>query len=172
MSKEYDSYLNQHKTNVQKGFEWIKTNLPEIVTDEGLAHQICFSHDFSKTEPDEYEAYDKYFYGGNRSYQVVHDFKLAWLKHIHRNPHHWQYWILNNDDPDEGVNILDMPYEYILEMICDWWSFSWSKGDLFYLFTWYSEHKDYIKLSDKTRSTVEDIFCKIESKLKEVMINE
>ena len=27
-------------------------------------------------------------------------------------------------------------------------------------------------LSDKTRSTVEDIFCKIESKLKEVMTNE
>lgn len=65
-----------------------------------------------------------------------------------------------------------MPYEYILEMVCDWWSFSWSKGDLFDLFTWYSEHKDYIKLSDKTRSTVEDIFCKIESKLKEVMTNE
>ena len=22
-----------------------------------------------------------------------------------------------------------MPYPYIIEMICDWWTFSWIKGD-------------------------------------------
>ncbi|MCC2832080.1 DUF5662 family protein [[Clostridium] innocuum] len=172
MSKEYDDYLNTHKANVKKGFEWIKNNLPEIITDDGITHQTCFSHDFSKTEPDEYEAYDKYFYGGNRSYQVVRDFKLAWLKHIHRNPHHWQYWILNNDDPDEGELVLDIPYNYIIEMICDWWSFSWAVGNLTEIFNWYDERKEYIKLSDETRTTVENILCKIESKLKEVMTNE
>ena len=172
MSKEYDDYLYTRKANVKKGFEWIKNNLPEIITDDGITHQTCFSHDFSKTEPDEYEAYDKYFYGGNRSYQVVRDFKLAWLKHIHRNPHHWQYWILNNDDPDEGELVLDIPYNYIIEMICDWWSFSWAVGNLTEIFNWYDERKEYIKLSDETRTTVENILCKIESKLKEVMTNE
>ena len=42
-------------------------------------------------------------------------------------------------------------------MICDWWSFSWQKGDLGEIFNWYDEHSDYIKLSPKTRKTVEDI---------------
>mgnify|MGYP001109581082 FL=1 len=49
MSKEYDDYLNTHKANVKKGFEWIKNNLPEIITDDGITHQTCFFHDFSKT---------------------------------------------------------------------------------------------------------------------------
>ena len=57
-------------------------------------------------------------------------------------------------------------------MICDWWSFSWAVGNLTEIFNWYDERKEYIKLSDETRTTVENILCKIESKLKEVMTNE
>lgn len=169
MSREYDLYLQQHKDNVRKGFEWIKLNLPELLncgySIEFLENQICFSHDASKSELDEYEAYDKYFYGGNRSYQVVNDFNYAWLMHIHRNPHHWQYWLLNNDEPGEGMIVLDMPYNYLLEMICDWWAFSWSKEDLTEIFKWYDEHKDYMKLGAKTRKTVEDILEKIKAEV-------
>lgn len=106
MSKEYDLYLQKHKSNVEKGYWWLRNNLPDIFPrDTGLldmTHQIVFAHDASKTNPDEYEAYDRYFYGGNRSYQVVQDFNPTWLKHIHRNPHHWQHWILLCDEPDEG----------------------------------------------------------------------
>lgn len=79
---------------------------------------------------------------------------------------------MNNDDPDEGELVLDIPYNYIIEMICDWWSFSWAVGNLTEIFNWYDERKEYIKLSDETRTTVENILCKIESKLKEVMTNE
>ena len=61
--------------------------------------------------------------------------------------------------------ILDMPYEYIIEMICDWWAFSWRNGDLTEIFDWYGKHKDYMKLSDKTRKTVEGILSKIKDKL-------
>lgn len=167
MSLAYDNYLDQHKGNVRKGFEWIRENLPELIEDRGdnLEWQICFNHDISKNEPDEYAAYDWYFYGGNRSYQVVQNFNKAWLLHIHRNPHHWQHWVLINDDPNEGEIILDMDYVYILEMICDWWAFSWNSGDLTEIFKWYDQHKDYMKLSDKTRATVEDILHKIKEKL-------
>lgn len=80
MSREYDLYLEQHKSNVKKGFDWIKNNLPELIPNDirlDLAYQIGFAHDDSKTEPDEYYAYDAYFYGGNRSYQVVQDFNYA-----------------------------------------------------------------------------------------------
>lgn len=169
MSLAYDNYLEQHKSNVHKGFEWIRDNLPELIEgfNDNFEWQIGIAHDQSKTQSDEYTAYDNYFYG-NRSYQVVQDFNKAWLLHIHRNPHHWQHWILINDNPNEGEIILDMDYVYILEMICDWWAFSWNSGDLTEIFKWYDQHKDYMKLSDKTRKTVEDILQKIKEKLGDV----
>lgn len=158
MSREYLLYLEEHKNAVKKSFEFIRDTCPELLKeDENVDYEwhICINHDISKYEQDEFDAYDKYFYGGNKSYQVVRDFKYAWLHHIHNNPHHWQHWILENDD--EGVEILDMPYVYIIEMICDWWSFSWIKGDPNIIFGWYEERKDKIQLSDATRKTVESI---------------
>ena len=170
MSAQYDQYLHTHKANVAKGFAWIRENLPELIKNvENLEWLICFNHDASKTEQDEYEAYDAYFYGGNRSYAVVQEFNKAWLKHIHRNPHHWQHWVLINDEAKEGEVVIEMPYEYIIEMICDWWSFSWSKGDLTEIFKWYADHKN-IKLHPKTRATVDVILGKIKEKLKEIDI--
>ena len=62
---------------------------------------------------------------------------------------------------------MDMPYNYIIEMICDWWAFSWSNGNLYEIFGWYEEHKNYIKLSDKTRLTVELILTDIKEKLED-----
>lgn len=166
MSREYNLYLEQHKNNVKRGFEWIQTNLPSLLVDHPDASwQIIFDHDSSKSNDDEYTAYDAYFYGDNKSYFVVEEFRKAWLIHIHRNPHHWQHWVLINDDPNEGEIILDMPYNYIIEMICDWWSFSWQKGDLSEIFRWYAEHSEYIKLSPKTRRTVEDILERMHERL-------
>ena len=172
MSYQYDRYLAQHKSNVEAGFRWLQKNLPEITEGSGAEHNIVFAHDQSKTEPDEYGPYDIYFYGGNRSYGVVEDFRKAWLLHIHRNPHHWQYWVLINDAPEEGEIILEMPYCYVLEMICDWWSFSWFKGNLLEIFSWYEERKSYIKLHPNTRRLVEDILGRIKNKLGEVIVNE
>ena len=169
MSKEYDDYLVRHKLNVSAAFMWIQTEIPEVLAgiNEDLGWQINFAHDLSKDTPDEYKAYDDYFYGKNKSYAVVQAFNYAWLKHIHRNPHHWQHWILINDDPGEGTVIMDMPDNYIVEMICDWWAFSWTAGDLTTMFKWYDEHKEYMQISDKTRKKVENILDKIKQKLEE-----
>ena len=175
MSREYDIYLEQHKDNVRKGFEWLKVNLPQLLncskSIDDLEDQICCNHDASKSLPDEYVAYDRYFYGGNRSHDVVANFRYAWLMHIHRNPHHWQFYVLMNDEPGEGVIALDMRYDHILEMICDWWAFSWKEGNLFEIFKWYDEHKDYMRLSPKTRKTVEDILKKIKAELEKESID-
>lgn len=166
MSFQYDQYLLKHKANVKKGFDWIADNLPDLVEDvPDLEWQTGFAHDQSKSELDEYEAYDAYFYGGNRSYSVVQEYRKAWLLHLHRNPHHWQHWILINDDPQEGEIILEMPDNYILEMICDWWAFSWAKGNLQEIFKWYDEHKNYLKLHPDTRKQVEYILERMKEKL-------
>lgn len=167
MSIEYDDYLAGHRRNVGRGYEWLEKNLPDIVGLAEASWRCNYAHDNSKDDPEEYDAYDRYFYGNNKSYQVVQDFNRAWLHHIHNNPHHWQYWILINDDPNEGEIILDMPQDYIIEMICDWWAFSWSKGNLYEIFNWYDAHKNYMKLSDTTRKTVKDILNRIKAKLDE-----
>ena len=158
--------FNFNKYIRQKQF---KTSTELFLDEEQRAkveYQIVNAHDQSKYSKEEYDAYDNYFYG-NRSYEVVREFNVAWLHHIHNNPHHWQYWILHNDNPDEGMILLDMPDEYILEMICDWWSFSWTKGDLYEIFNWYNERKSYIKLSDETREKVEGVLDTIKDKLDE-----
>ena len=167
MSYEYDRYLTEHIRNVRMAFFWIHSNLPEIIENYSEVRAYIIDHDRSKYEAEEYDAYDKYFYGGSRSYAVVRNFNLAWLHHIHTNPHHWQHWILINDDSDIGIQALDIPNSFIIEMICDWWSFSWTKGNLFEIFEWYDSHKNYMMLSEKTRRFVESYLEKIKSKLNE-----
>lgn len=49
-----------------------------------------------------------------RAYQ----FNVAWLKHLHRNDHHWQHWMLNLDS---GKTVVLVPDAAIVdEMIADW----------------------------------------------------
>ena len=170
MSKEYDLYLDSHKCAVAQGFHWIVEHLPAVIERRNislaeLTSQICACHDASKYIPDEYFAYDAYFYGTSKSFEVKQDFNKAWLLHIHRNPHHWQYWVLANDDPGEGTICIDIPYNYIIEMICDWWSFSWRKGNLYEIFDWYESHKDHIQMTQNSRSEVELILTAMKNKL-------
>ena len=175
MSDKYDVYLINHKGNVRKGYEWLKNNLPNIFEVYGwenydFEHLICFEHDNSKSLINEYVPYDNYFYGGIRSYEVVQAFNKAWLFHIHRNPHHWQYWILKQDKLDSNGNqeiYIDMEYPYIIEMICDWWSFSWGNNNLFAIFKWYEESSPYIKVSEKTRGIIEVTLKMMKDKLLE-----
>lgn len=172
MSANYDRYLSEHKANVANGIAWLENNLPGLVDLEiCCGWNASYTHDESKYTAEEYHAYDAYFYGGNRSYKVVADFRRAWLHHIHHNPHHWQYWVLLCDEPDEAEVILEMPYHYILEMICDWWAFSWAKGNLYEIFDWYDAHKKHIKLHEKTRDHVEYILEQIKNKLEELEEN-
>ena len=166
MSEEYNEYLKNHIGNVQKGAEFFVNYFPEILYD-GNSYigyellKICSEHDKSKYDEEEYGAYDNYFYG-NKSKKVEDEFNLAWLRHIHKNPHHWQHWVLMEDDPETNSFIcIEMPNKYIFEMICDWWSFSWQKGKLDEIFEWYKNHKDTIKLHENTRTKVEFILNKL-----------
>ena len=93
MSFQYDQYLARHRANVKRGFDWLSENLPGLMTNTLTAgwnteFAACIQ---SKKRTGEYEAYDAYFYGNNRSYEVVQRYQRAWLLHIHRNPHHWQH---------------------------------------------------------------------------------
>ena len=179
---EYDKYLDEHIGNVQKGYQWLLDNLPELVQEDNSAEESAYygnlddiiaHHDQSKRNriPDcdnyyeltcEYDAYADYFYG-TQTPEVKDAFDHAWLAHIHANPHHWQHWMLQNDT--DGLKLLDMPYVFIIEMICDWWSFSWKNNNLYEIFEWYDKNKSGMLLSDKTRKTVEHILDEIKIEL-------
>lgn len=163
MSLEYDDYLRQHITNVVNAYEWLVRNI-NGANMFGVSQNYIWCHDESKFTSHEYDPYDEYFYG-ERTKEVKSNFNYAWLHHIHNNKHHWQYWVLINDDPEEGTIALDIPYKYVLEMIADWWSFSWKSGDLYKIFDWYDSHKDYMILSKNTRETVEEILAEMKEKL-------
>ena len=73
-----------------------------------------------------------------------------------------------NDDPEEGTIALEMPGEYVIEMICDWWAFSWEKGDLEEIFSWYEAHRERMILHKNTRAMVEKILGDMRKKLEEM----
>ena len=175
MSLEYDVYLKNHIRYVGKGIRWMIDNLPmsDLGFDESdisNALDAALKHDDSKWTPEEYYPYDAYFYGGNRSFSVVMDFNYAWLHHQHKNPHHWQHWVLINDDPKEGMSALPMPKCFILEMIADWWTFSWRDANLYEIFDWWDNHPNIV-LHRNTRELVMNVLHAIYQKLDQNMEN-
>ena len=163
-SSKYDAYLKEHISNVKLGYKWIKENLPDLLNGAtpNLKSEID-NHDKSKYSEEEYKAYDDYFYGDTKSKEVDYNFDLAWNHHQKNNPHHWQYWVLLKD---EGETVpLDMDYDSILHMICDWWSFSWKSGNLYGIFDWYKKNKEKQIMSKKTRKVVEEVLDTIKKKL-------
>lgn len=169
MSKAYDEYLSKHIGSVLNAANWMLRNLnvfDGMTDEEARAFRNAVSnHDRSKYCEAEYGAYDAYFYGEKNE----DAFNRAWLHHIHNNPHHWQHWLLMNDDgkyrdPDKVI-ALEMPKAYALEMVADWWSFSWCSGNLEEVFAWYEEHRDSIILHPDTREFVESVLDEIRERL-------
>lgn len=158
MSTNYTQYIIDHKANVLKAYLWLKEH--EIV-DLSLEEQIN-AHDLSKYTEEEYDPYDNYFYG-NKTEKVKREFDYAWLNHIHQNPHHWQHWVLINDE--DGTKALEMPENYVVEMVSDWWAFSHKSGNLYEIFDWYKKNKNRQILHENTRKLVEEILDKIKEEL-------
>ena len=76
-------------------------------------------HDLSKYSWVEFSAGARY-YQGNRSpidrEKEVKGYSLGWLHHKGRNKHHWEYWL---DNAADGIQPLEMPLNYVIEMYCD-----------------------------------------------------
>lgn len=95
-------------------------------------------------------------------------FNRAWLQHIHRNPHHWQHWLLQQDD---GRRVVLLPEADIIdEMVCDWigagvkvlaWpTLAEAVGQTI---VWYMANRELIQLREVARTRVEqrlhDLAC-------------
>ena len=112
-------------------------------------------HDLSKLLPDEFIPYSIYFYGNGRNDK---EFDKAWLVHQKRNPHHWQYWLLYEDEG--ALKTLDMPIKYRKEMIADWIVAGKTITGKDNTKKWYEIHKNKMLLHRNTRGWIEKIIFK------------
>ena len=157
--EEYKNYIIGHKERVQQFADWLKENLPDVFegVDLDAFDEVIAEHDESKFSEPEFEPYAKKFYGpqdvNGKPLTYVPDYDDAWLHHWMHNEHHPEFWLGE-----------DMPLIYILEMLCDWGSFSIKSGDLHELSNYYyKEAKDDKEknLSDATKEIIEEILSKI-----------
>ena len=163
--QDYTKYLREHIDNVQEAFEWLKKHKIYFKVDFGnmsLLEKNIANHDLSKWSDEEFEPYAKYFYQGKQNEK---EFDKAWNHHQKTNPHHWQYWVLMKDNPTKEFECIPMGDEYIVEMICDWWSFSFKEHKLENIFDWYDENKKNIKFHPDTKKKVEKLLDAIKEEL-------
>ena len=159
MSKQYDEYLYNHIHAVKACMLMLHEEYELI------------DHDISKYSEDEYYAYDNYFYPAENGIDDSDKefteklFEYAWLHHQNTNRHHWQYWVLINDE--DGIKPLNMPYVDVCEMVADWGSFAYQKKDGDELLKWYELHKEKMILHERTRKDVEELVLELASAIDE-----
>lgn len=152
--KEYRDYILAHQARVEKFADWLLEHCPEVLdeVDPDVFWDLIKAHDESKFSEEEFEPYAQKWFGDGVK---TPEYEEAWKHHWMNNEHHPEYWLGE-----------DMPYIYILEMLCDWGSFSIDKGDLRELSDfYYNKAKDDPEknLSEKTKTIIEEIIEKINS---------
>jgi hypothetical protein len=136
---------------------------------EGLIIRGLF-HDNSKFRPDEFIPYANFFYGYKppkgstgffKSTEIGNArFDWAWLLHQKRNDHHWQYFLLPEDNG--GTKVLEMSSKARLEMVCDWVGAGkaqghFPEGDRFSeTRKWYEKNGSKMTLHPETRRWIEE----------------
>ena len=117
-------------------------------------------HDASKFRIGEWLPYAHTFYGTNGESRYKPDvlFNQAWLHHQHRNPHHWQYWLLRKDSGE--IIALEMPEKFVREMIADWAGAGKAITGKWEIHKWYFENNHKIILHPTTKQLVETLLLK------------
>lgn len=125
-------------------------------------------HDWSKFLPCEWLPYVEYFYGErarlrdeepddyrywSEAEKHIAAFDRAWLHHQHANPHHWQHWVLREDDGQ--TKYLEMPRDFVAEMVADWCGAGRAITGKWEIWTWYEKNRERILLHSRTAQLAE-----------------
>lgn len=142
---QYLSYVFRHKWFVFLAGLKVGVPLWQLAT-----------HDLSKFSPSEFFPYANFFYRPKDSGGDA--FNMAWLLHQRRNPHHWQHWVLMQDD---GPALpLPMPEKYAREMVADWAGAGRAITGKWEVADWYENNKEKIILHPETRQFTEILLGK------------
>lgn len=167
LESTYREYIDNHRQNVQKAWAVIKSNsecmelisknlLTTVESAIRLIDALIESHDLTKYDEPEFNAYRKNFYPLNEEEKESNKamFDVAWKHHYYNNLHHWNWWY-------ETGNMDNMKMPYVVEMICDWEGMGYKFGNNSKQY--YEQNKDKIHLGDKQRLFAEqlmNIICK------------
>lgn len=123
-------------------------------------------HDWTKFTPSEWSPYVHSFYNPDGSKKnpktenvtlevskLGDAFRTAWNSHQKHNPHHWQYWVLINDE--DGMNPLEIPDTYVREMLADWEGAGKAITGKSDPAGWYTRNYDKFMFHPNTRQLVE-----------------
>lgn len=109
----------------------IKGHFETITRHKLLVMKYCFecglyeqglAHDLSKYSPTEFIPGCIYYQGDhspNEAERAAKGYTSAWLHHKGRNKHHLEYWIDYSMTPGAGLEGMEMPVKYVVEMFCD-----------------------------------------------------
>lgn len=139
----YASYVARHKWFVFRAGLKTKAPLWRLVV-----------HDWSKLTPAEWRGYVDTFYRDGVP-GAPERFDRAWLHHQHRNPHHWQHWLLREDDGP--LKVLPMPEEFVREMVADWMGAGRAITGRWEINDWYVRNFEKIVLAPETRVRVHEL---------------
>lgn len=124
-------------------------------------------HDWSKFLPSEFGPYARHFHNLDGSSKVIRNetgyykptdtgdvaFDFAWLLHQKRNRHHWQWWVVPEDNG--GIRIFPMLRKYRLEMLADWLGAGQAQG-VPDIVPWYIKNRDKMIFHSSTREWIEN----------------
>lgn len=106
-------------------------HLRTVTNHKKLVRQYCFRiglykqgllHDLSKFYPVEFLVGAKHFTGTrspNDLERLEKGYSAAWLHHKGCNKHHLEYWIDYVPEKNYHMGGIEMPVNYVAEMICD-----------------------------------------------------
>jgi len=141
---------------------------------QGIPLQGVF-HDWHKFLPSEFIPYYRHFHGDIKrgrdesGYYKATDsgdfnFDYAWLLHISRSRHHWQFWILPCDEDSTGsptaMKVYEMPLKYRKEMLADWIGAGKAQGTKGVQF-WWEKNKHKMIFGPQTRAWLQHEVDKI-----------
>lgn len=159
--------------------KWL-SHLKTINHHKGLVMKYCFcvglyrqglTHDLSKYTPVEFLPGARY-YQGNRSpndmERKVKGYSSAWLHHKGRNKHHMEYWVdyaPGGATPWAGV---EMPVNYVVEMLCDRIAASRTYRKELYQdsdpYNYYMRSKSHYLIHPKTQELLERMLLMLKEK--------
>lgn len=154
--KKYREYLSSHIKYVEMTYNLLLPSIKKMGLSEQELQQLKVNieeHDKSKFTKEEFIPYCNYFYG-DKTEETITEFKKAVHKHETRNPHHLEYWAEKKES---------MPTIYLIEMVCDWWSFSLRKKEPLEVLEWYNKNKPKMNLSDNECAKIGYLFEEIKN---------
>lgn len=141
----------------------------------GLGVVRLVLHDWDKFGPRMFIAYARNFYGPKEDFpsstsesyrrarvagvwlytreEVEKDFDYTWNRHQKVSKHHWQHWVLMEDDGN--ICPLEVPYYDMVEMLSDWEGARAAYNSEESMIDWYQRTAHARKLHPATQAWIE-----------------